>query len=254
VNREIPQKNSIMKLATLIAISAVASILTQTSVFAQETPVPSVAPAATPAEIVPAQEKSAEKSSETPAQTVPVPEKKYSIGPALEFGGGGTSFGIKANVSISENFSVRPLILFGYKPLSKSDYTKQASRFNTSVSETVLDRLISEVGTGTAYGLALTYDFKSPDGKILGYIGPRILGGTASGGGTGFTQSTGETNIGLTAGANYAISPDFTAGLDATYNFSRSAESSSTSSSGTIKETFAPDPTFKFGLNILYNF
>ena len=80
-----------MMKSTLIAISAVASILTQTSVSAQETPVPTVAPTATPAEIVPAQEKSAEKSSKTPA-AAPVTEKKYSIGPAIEFGGGGTSF------------------------------------------------------------------------------------------------------------------------------------------------------------------
>jgi Outer membrane protein beta-barrel domain len=243
-----------MKLATLIAISAVASILTQTSVFAQEAPAPAVAPTATPAEVVPAQEKSAEKSSGTPAQSVPVPEKKYSIGPALEFGGGGTSFGIKANVSISENFSVRPLILFGYKPLSNSDVSKFARDRGLVRTNAEIDQAVSEVGTGTAYGLALTYDFKSPDSKILGYVGPRILVGTASGSGAGFTTSTSEANIGLTAGANYAISPDFTAGLDATYNFSRSAELSSTSSGVTVKNTLSPDPSFKFGLNILYNF
>jgi hypothetical protein len=247
-----------MKLATLIAISAVASILTQTSVFAQEAPVPAVTPAATPVEVVPAQEKSSEKSSEksaeTPAQTVPVPEKKYSIGPALEFGGGGTSFGIKANVSVSENFSVRPLILFGYKPLSNSDVSKFARDRGLVRTNAEIDQAVSDVGTGTAYGLALTYDFKSPDSKLLGYVGPRILVGTASGSGTGFTTSTSEANIGLTAGANYAISPDFTAGLDATYNFSRSAELSSTSSGVTVKNTLSPDPSFKFGLNILYNF
>lgn len=43
--------------------------------------------------------------------------KAYSISPAIEFSGGGTSFGIKGRISNPGTpISVRPLILFGYTP------------------------------------------------------------------------------------------------------------------------------------------
>jgi hypothetical protein len=43
--------------------------------------------------------------------------KPYSIGPAIEFSGGGSSFGIKGRISNPGTpVSVRPIILFGYTP------------------------------------------------------------------------------------------------------------------------------------------
>ena len=42
--------------------------------------------------------------------------KLYSVGPAIEFSGGGTSFGIKGRIGTGESVSVRPIILFGYTP------------------------------------------------------------------------------------------------------------------------------------------
>ena len=43
--------------------------------------------------------------------------KPYSVGPAIEFSGGGTSFGIKGRISNpGVPVSVRPIILFGYTP------------------------------------------------------------------------------------------------------------------------------------------
>jgi hypothetical protein len=48
--------------------------------------------------------------------------KQYSIGPAIEFGGAGTSFGIKGKIGVSPQFSIRPTVLFGYQPsVSASD-------------------------------------------------------------------------------------------------------------------------------------
>jgi opacity protein-like surface antigen len=250
-----------MKLANLIAIAAIASVLTQSSVFAQETPAPE-----TPGSIAPAAEKSSEKSSEKSGASVPVTEKKYSIGPAIEFGGGGTSFGIKGKASVSDQISVRPMILFGYKPsVSRSDInqlalnggTTQANIDTTTGQQNITD-VINNIGSGIGYGLAVTYDFKSPDSKIVGYVGPRILFGSASGSNTStsggqFTTSTNETNIGLTAGADYAIAPDITAGVTATYNFSRSGTTSLTTSGVTNSTNFSGG-TFNVGINASYNF
>ncbi len=188
------------------------------------------------------------------------PQKQFSVGPALEFGGGGTSFGIKGKVTVSDQISVRPMILFGYKPISKNDLNQRAldagatqDQLNTPASQASLDNSLTAIGTGLGYGLAVTYDFKSPDSKIVGYVGPRILFGTASGSGQGFTTSTNETNIGLTAGADYEISPDFTAGLSATYNFSRNATISTTSNL-TASSVQISGATFNFGINVGYNF
>jgi Opacity family porin protein len=77
-------------------------------------------------------------------------------------------------------------------------------------------------GSGTAYGAAVTYDFESADKKLSGYIGPRVLFANGSSKVGNFDTSTSETSIGLLVGADYAISADLTAGLSATYNFSKS--------------------------------
>lgn len=46
--------------------------------------------------------------------------KPYSVGPAIEFSGGGTSFGIKGRISNpGVPVSVRPIILFGYTPSTR---------------------------------------------------------------------------------------------------------------------------------------
>jgi opacity protein-like surface antigen len=221
-----------MKFITPIAIAAIATIISASSVFAQEKP-----------------------------------QKQFSVGPALEFGGGGTSFGIKGKVTVSDQISVRPMILFGYKPsVSRSDINQiglnagsTQANLDTPQSQTQITEALNATGTGTGYGLAVTYDFKSPDSKIVGYVGPRILFGSASGSaaatGTSaaFTTSTNETNIGLTAGADYEISPDFTAGLSATYNLSRSGTTSITSNNVTTSAPISGG-TFNFGINVGYNF
>jgi opacity protein-like surface antigen len=252
-----------MKLSTLIAISAVASILTQTSVFAQEAPVPAVTPAATPAEIVPAQEKSAEKSSGTPP-SAPVTEKKYSIGPAIQFGGSSTSFGITGKYSVSEQFSVRPLFLLGYKPtVTKSNLNQSLlnsgvsqSDLNAPAGQAILDSTLGGIGSGFGYGASITYDFKSPDGKMVGYVGPRLLIGSTSNKFTltdgtnsisGSTIDTSETNIGLTAGADFAITPELTAGVNATYNLYRGLKIGKT-------DTLNAGSSSDFGINVTYNF
>jgi len=77
-------------------------------------------------------------------------------------------------------------------------------------------------GSGTAYGAAITYDFESADKKLMGYFGPRILFASGSSKIGNFDTSTTETSIGALLGADYAISGDLTAGLSATYNFSKS--------------------------------
>jgi opacity protein-like surface antigen len=246
-----------MKLAKLIAIAVIASILTQSSVFAQETPVPAVVPTVE----APAAEKSAEKSSELRNAVVPVPEKKYSIGPAIQFGGGGTSFGLTGKYPISNQFSVRPAIFFGYQPtVTGSNITngrKDSFGLGGVFTSAQGDTIANSVGKGVAFGAAVTYDIKSPDGKITGYVGPRLLAGIASGSGSlvdngssvAFKIDTTEYNIGLTAGADYAITPELTAGFNATYNFYRSLkigqlDTQSTGSGG----------NFNFGINTTYNF
>jgi opacity protein-like surface antigen len=264
-----------MKLATLIAISAVASILTQTSVFAQEAPVPDVAPA-TPAESVTTQEKSAEKSSGTPTETAPAPEKsaeksagtpaetpvrekKYSVGPAIEFGGGGVSFGITGKYTLSEQFSVRPLILLGYKPSvtgSNINTGLTVAGLSGALSSTQLDTIAGSIGSGFAVGSSITYDFKSADRTFVGYVGPRLLIAAASGNGSivsggsvlPFKVDAQESTIGLTAGADFAITPELTAGVNATYNFYRSL------SIGKLDTINAGTTSGNFGINVTYNF
>jgi opacity protein-like surface antigen len=157
--------------------------------------------------------------------------------------------------------------LFGYKPsVSRSEINQGALNggstqafLNTPEGQQVITDVSNNLGSGIGYGLAVTYDFKSPDSKIVGHVGPRILFASTSGSGTftgttqGFTTSTNETNIGLTAGADYAIAPDITAGINATYNFSRSGTTSVTSSGGTTS-TGLSGGTFNVGINAAYSF
>jgi hypothetical protein len=214
--------------------------------------------------------------------------QQYSIGPAIEFGGGGTSFGIKGKIGVGQQFSIRPMILFGYKPsVSGSDILKGTVTNNqganqlinptgaipTSDQQAALNSFASDsLGSGIGYGIALTYDFQSADGKIQGYIGPRILFGSASNSanitgsaasalgfpnGVSATTSTSETNIGLTAGTDFTISDNFTTGVNATYDFSRSGNYKfSANSPGSSASLNAPlsGGNFKFGVNFGYNF
>ncbi len=238
-----------MKLAKLIAIVAIASILIPGSAFAQEVPAPTELPTV---------ETPAEKSSEKPPQTPvnpPVRDKKYSIGPAIQFGGSGTNFGITGKYKLGEQFSVRPIFLFGYKPtVTTSNLTKSlGSVYSASAINTIADTI--NTGSISAYGIAATYEFKSPDLKTTGYVGPRIL--TSSGSvqgiatnGFGFTAVNipiNEITVGLIAGTDFALTPDLTAGINATYNFYRGIriDSSDIQSTGT---------SFNFGANIAYNF
>jgi Opacity family porin protein len=240
-----------MKLAELIAIAAVASILTQTSVFAQENP-PAVVPVP---EKTPATEKPKSDPDKVPAtekpNSAPAPEKKYSIGPAIEFGGGGTNFGITGKYPLSENFSVRPIVLFGRKTnVTTSNLTQAIGGSYTANDINAIAQNVDNF-SGLAYGISATYDFKSADSKIAGYIGPRILSTAVSVTGTkGFTPvqiDISEINVGLTAGADFAITPDLTAGLNATYNLYRGVRIDSTNIQN-------PGSTTNFGINVTYNF
>jgi hypothetical protein len=157
------------------------------------------------------------------AQVAP---KRNSIGPAIEFGNI-TQYGIKGKLGITPEFSVRPIILFG---------------------------------DATSYGLALTYDLNSPESKLSGYVGPRILFTSASGSGLDAfgvptTASVSTTDIGLTAGADYAISDNFTAGLNATYNFSSSGTLDASNALGERgSRSGSGSGGFKFGINLGYSF
>ncbi len=211
------------------------------------------------------------------AQESPATSKQYSIGPAIEFGGAGTSFGIKGKIGVSPQFSIRPTVLFGYKPtVSGSDLLNgsttvsgslipggSATAANNTLPNIISSQSLGDFGSGTAYGVALTYDFRSPDNKITGYIGPSILFGSASrsvtDSGISATSTVSETNIGLTTGTDFAISDNFTIGLNATYNFFRSGTYSvNIPGSATFPATSVNGPisggNFKFGVNAGYSF
>ncbi len=235
-----------MKLAQLIGIYIVTTILTQSSVSAQEYS-PEIAPApATPATLPIAETTKLNSIS-------PVPEKRYLIGPAIEFNSKGTSFGITGKYPVSGSFSVRPLILFGYKPTISNDNVRNS--VSGVFSSVQADTISKAATTGFAYGASVTYDFKSADNKIGGYIGPKILGSITSGDGNiiegtttlPFRIDAAETNIGLIAGTDFAITPDLTAGLNATYNFFRSLKIGQTD----VQNTGANST---FGFNFTYNF
>ncbi len=195
--------------------------------------------------------------------------KQYSIGPAIEFGDAGTAFGIKGKIGVSPQFSIRPTVLFGYQPTVSQGNVLNGSI--TGIDGTVIQlstlgsslgsinsQAVANVGTGTAYGIALTYDFKSPDGKFQGYVGPSILFGSASRsdtlGGIPATVSTSETNIGLTAGTDFIISDNFTAGFNTTYNLSRSGSFNVNAPGVGVINAPISGGNFKFGVNFGYSF
>ncbi len=162
---------------------------------------------------------------------------KYSFGPAIELGGGSTSFGIQGKVNVYKNFSIRPIILFGYghKEVVGRTFLVGDTTYNFS---------------GTAYGLGITYDFAFPNSQISGYAGPRILFASDSRQGA----NSNLTNIGLVAGADYKISQNFTVGLNIIYNVSASGSYSVPTPSSRYVDSFSDSGDFRFGINAGYNF
>jgi F0F1-type ATP synthase delta subunit len=63
--------------------------------------------------------------------------KLYSVGPAIEFSGGGTSFGIKGRISNPGTpVSVRPMVLFGYTPnVSGANFSQAVSNGSGTLSD-----------------------------------------------------------------------------------------------------------------------
>jgi hypothetical protein len=109
-------------------------------------------------------------------------------------------------------------------------------------------------GSGVAYGAAVTYDFESTDKKLSGYIGPRVLFASGSSKAGNFDTNTNETNIGLLVGTDYAISPDFTAGLSGTYNFSKTGTLDVSGPGGFKGSSSISGSSFDVGINFAYRF
>lgn len=212
--------------------------------------------------------------------------KTFSIGPAIEINGKGTSFGIQGKIRVAPRFEVRPIVLFGYEPNVEGTVTiggQQTSGIGPSFNEVAsLQQLVGcatsafcsapgsitapstpssssrtvkiPAASGTAYGVALTYDLTSPRNKLQAYVGPRILFASTSGNQDSISIKANETNIGLIAGADYAISPSFTTGLNATYNFSRSGSYTLTDAQNNSSKTSISGGDFRFGINFNYTF
>ncbi len=214
--------------------------------------------------------------------------KKYSVGPAIEFSGNGTSFGIQGKVNVIPNFSVRPIILFGYQPgvsfpVSQT-FTPTSGLSNDAIALYQLSQCANQniqfcsapgslgsaagkststtitnlVPSGTAYGLAVTYDFTFTNSKISGYVGPRVLFVSASGDVESVNVNANQTNIGLIAGVDYAISDKLSAGLNATYDFSRSGSYTAKGyvANSPLNGTFplSGGGSFNIGVNVGYSF
>jgi Opacity family porin protein len=109
-------------------------------------------------------------------------------------------------------------------------------------------------GSGTAFGFAMTYDFQSADGKLSGYVGPRVMFANGSSKIGSFDTSTNETSVGLLAGGDYAITSDLTAGLSATYNFSKSGTLSVTGPGGFSGSAGFSSSSLDIGVNVGYRF
>jgi Opacity family porin protein len=109
-------------------------------------------------------------------------------------------------------------------------------------------------GSGTAFGFAVTYDFQSADGKLSGYVGPRVMFANGSSKIGSFDTSTNETSVGLLAGGDYAITSDLTAGLSATYNFSKSGTLSVTGPGGFSGSAGFSSSSLDIGVNVGYRF
>jgi Opacity family porin protein len=109
-------------------------------------------------------------------------------------------------------------------------------------------------GSGTAYGAAVTYDFSSADNKLSGYVGPRVMFANGSGKVGNFDTNTSETSLGLLLGADYAITPDFTAGLSGTYNFSKTGTLNVSAPGGFNGSSSISGSSFDVGINFGYRF
>ncbi len=109
-------------------------------------------------------------------------------------------------------------------------------------------------GYGTAYGAAVTYDFESADKKFSGYVGPRVLFASGSSKVGNFDTNTSETSIGLLVGADYAITPDLTAGLSGTYNFSKTGTLNVSGAGGFNGSSSFSGSSFDVGINFGYRF
>jgi hypothetical protein len=169
--------------------------------------------------------------------------KSNAIGPAVEFSNGDITVGVKAKVAIGQQFSIRPTILFGY------DNDLRIVNANNITP-----------GSGIAYGAAITYDIDSADKKFTAYIGPRALFSSGSvsqtlNGGQVASLGYNQTDIGLLVGGDYAISDNFTAGVNVVYNFARSGSATLTTPLGTqIQSGSINGNNFDFGINFAYRF
>jgi Opacity family porin protein len=109
-------------------------------------------------------------------------------------------------------------------------------------------------GSGTAYGAAVTYDFETSDKKLTGYVGPKVMFANGSSKVGNFDTNTSETSFGLLVGADYAITPDFTAGLSGTYNFSKSGTLNVSGAGGFNGSSSFSGSSFDVGLSLGYRF
>jgi Opacity family porin protein len=109
-------------------------------------------------------------------------------------------------------------------------------------------------GSGTAYGAAVTYDFETSDKKLTGYFGPRVMFASGSSKNGSFDTNTSETSLGVLLGADYAISPDFTAGLSGTYNFSKTGNLNVSAPGGFNGNSSLSGSSFDVGINLGYRF
>ncbi len=86
-------------------------------------------------------------------------EKRFSVGPAIEFSGGGTSFGIKGRISNPGTpVSVRPIVLFGYTPnVSGANFSQAVSNGSGTLSSfSVLTSEQKRAQVKLIYDVALT--------------------------------------------------------------------------------------------------
>jgi hypothetical protein len=109
-------------------------------------------------------------------------------------------------------------------------------------------------GSGVAYGAAVTYDFATSDKKLTGYVGPRVMFASGTSKIGKFDTSTNETNFGLLLGADYEISPDFTAGLSGTYNFAKSGNLNVSAPGGFNGSSSVSGSSFDVGISLGYRF
>ncbi len=109
-------------------------------------------------------------------------------------------------------------------------------------------------GTGTAYGVAVTYDFQSADSKLSGYFGPRVMFANGSSKIGNLDTTTNETSFGLLAGADYEIISDLTVGLSATYNFFKSGSLTVTGPGGFSGSALVSGSNLDIGVNVGYRF